>query len=83
MNIIVEDDDQKAMAVIWQAYGLSSDTAANRFALRKLMRVPGRSLTGRSIAPPSDVGQTAHPCGRATPQTLRLVPLPPRAVGAS
>ena len=82
-NIIIEDDDQKVMAVIWQVYGLPSDTAAIRFALRKLMRVLGRSLTGRSKSPPSDVGQMAHPCGRATHQTLRLVPLPPRAVGAS
>lgn len=38
MNIIVEDDDQKAMALIRRVYGLPSDTAAIRFALRKLMR---------------------------------------------
>ena len=38
MNIIVEAEDQKAMAVIRQVYGLPSDTAAIRFALRKLMR---------------------------------------------
>src|SRR4051794_25648030 len=38
MNIIVEDDDQTAMAVIRRVYGLPSDTAAIRFALRKLMR---------------------------------------------
>ncbi len=38
MNIIVEDEDQQAMAVIRRVYGLPSDTAAIRFALRKLMR---------------------------------------------
>jgi hypothetical protein len=38
MNIIVEEEDQKAMAVIRQVYGLPSDTAAIRFALRKLRR---------------------------------------------
>ena len=38
MNIIIEDDDQKAMALIWRVYGLSSEAAAIQFALRKLMR---------------------------------------------
>jgi Arc/MetJ family transcription regulator len=38
MNNIIEDDDQKAMALIWRVYGLLSDTAAIRFALRKLLR---------------------------------------------
>ena len=38
MNIVVEDDDEDAMAVIRQVYGLPSDSAAIRFALRKLMR---------------------------------------------
>ena len=38
MHSIIEDDDQKAMALIWRVYGLSSDATAIRFALRKLMR---------------------------------------------
>ena len=38
MHSIIEDDDQKAMVLIRRVYGLSSDTAAIRFALRKLMR---------------------------------------------
>jgi hypothetical protein len=47
MNIIVEAEDQKAMAVIRQVYGLPSDTAAIRFALRKLMREEGPNRVRR------------------------------------
>lgn len=37
-NINLEDEDQQAIAFIRQKYGATSDTAAIRFALRKLLR---------------------------------------------
>ena len=62
MHSIIEDDDQTAMVLIRRVYGLSSDTAAIRFALRKLMREeeePHRvQQEQRTVAAPRD--RTAH-----------------------
>ncbi len=40
-NINLEDEDQAAIALIRQKYGATSDTAAIRFALRKILREEG------------------------------------------
>jgi Arc/MetJ family transcription regulator len=40
-NINLEDEDQVAIALIRQKYGATSDTAAIRFALRKILREEG------------------------------------------
>ena len=37
-NINLEDEDQAAIALIRRKYGATSDTAAIRFALRKILR---------------------------------------------
>jgi len=52
-NINLEDDDQAAIALIRRKYGVTSDTAAIRFALRKVLReekevhVPGETRPHR------------------------------------
>jgi hypothetical protein len=42
MNINLEDEDQAAIALIRRTYGVTSDTAAIRFALRKILREEGQ-----------------------------------------
>lgn len=57
MNINLEDEDQAAIALIRRTYGATSDTAAIRFALRKILReegqpyVPGEAGTHRQDRP--------------------------------
>jgi Arc/MetJ family transcription regulator len=41
-NINLEDEDQAAIALIRRKYGVTSDTAAIRFALRKILREEGQ-----------------------------------------
>jgi hypothetical protein len=41
-NINLEDEDQAAIALIRRNYGVTSDTAAIRFALRKFLREEGK-----------------------------------------
>ena len=41
-NINLEDEDQAAIALIRLKYGATSDTAAIRFALRKILREEGQ-----------------------------------------
>ena len=41
-NINLEDEDQAAIALIRRRYGATSDTAAIRFALRKILREEGQ-----------------------------------------
>jgi hypothetical protein len=41
-NINLEDEDQAAIALIRRKYGATSDTAAIRFALRKILREEGQ-----------------------------------------
>jgi len=56
-NINLEDEDQAAIALIRRKYGATSDTAAIRFALRKILReesqpnVPGETGTHRQDRP--------------------------------
>jgi hypothetical protein len=56
-NINLEDEDQAAIALIRRKYGATSDTAAIRFALRKILReegqpyVPGEAGTHRQDRP--------------------------------
>ena len=50
-NINLEDEDQAAIALIRRKYGATSDTAAIRFALRKILREEGNAHVPRQADP--------------------------------